>query len=302
MRFSSLGYIFKQGFKNIRHNLMFSIASVATMATCIFLVGLFTAALLNLNNIVKSVEEEVTVTVFFEENLPEDQIHEIAKEIEKSPEVLSMKFTSAEEVWAMFKEKYFEGSEDLAEGFETDNPLAHSANYEIKVNNIEDQDSLVKKLESIQGIRKINRSVTAVKVLSSINRLLGYGSIILIGILMIVSIFLISNTVALGIAVRKEEIGIMKLIGAKNGFIRGPFIVEGLMLSLLGTVVPLALLYFGYNKVITTVMSRFNILTSFLKFLGTNEVFQYVLPVSAILGLGIGLIASSMTVRKHLKV
>lgn len=281
---------------------MFSIASVATMATCIFLVGLFIAGILNLNNIVKSVEEEVTVTVFFEENLPEEKIHEIAKEIQKQPEVLSMKFTSAEEVWEVFKEKYFEGSEDLAEGFDTDNPLAHSANYEIKVNNIEDQDTLVKTLEETTGIRKINRSVTAVRVLSSINRLMGYGSIALIGILMIVSIFLISNTVALGIAVRKEEIGIMKLIGARNGFIRGPFIIEGLILSTIGTALPLVLLYFGYNKVITTVMSRFNILTSFLKFLGTNEVFRYILPVSAILGLGIGFIASSMTVKKHLKV
>ena len=103
MRISSLGYIFKQGLKNIRHNLMFSIASVATMTTCIFLVGLFVAMLLNLDSIVKTVEEEVTVTVFFEEGLSEEQMHAIGDEIAKRPEVLDMTFSSSEEVWENFQ-------------------------------------------------------------------------------------------------------------------------------------------------------------------------------------------------------
>ena len=116
------------------------------------------------------------------------------------------------------------------------------------------------------------------------------------------AIFLISNTVSVGIAVRREEIGIMKLIGATNGFVRAPFIIEGLIIGLIGAAIPLLILYFMYNKTIGYILERFNVLTSIVSFLEVRQVFEVLVPAGLILGMGIGLIGSVITIRKHLRV
>ena len=117
-----------------------------------------------------------------------------------------------------------------------------------------------------------------------------------------VSIFLISNTITMGITVRREEIAIMKYIGAKDFFVRAPFVVEGMLLGLIGTVIPLVALYFLYNKAVVYVLTKFAVLNSILDFLSVNAVYHYLVPISLVLGMGIGLIGSAVTIRKHLKV
>ena len=139
--------------------------------------------------------------------------------------------------------------------------------------------------------------------LSTVNKLIATVSVIIIVILLAVSIFLISNTVAVGISVRKEEIGIMKLIGATNTFVRLPFILEGILIGLVGAAIPLTVLYFLYNQAVQYILTKFSVLQDFMNgLLPVNQVFQILLPVGLILGMGIGFVGSLFTIRKHLKV
>ena len=213
---------------------MYSLASMATMAACIFMFGIFFCLVQNVNHIVKIAESGVAVTAFFDEGMTEMEIQEIGEKISTRREVTEIVYVSAEEAWEEYKEIYFSENPQLAEGFADDNPLANSAHYEIYVSDVELQDELVTYLESMKGeggIRKINQSEDIANILSNFNVLVGYASVAIIGLLLAVSVFLISNTITIGINSRREEIGIMKLIGATNTFTRTPFLIEGIVKS-----------------------------------------------------------------------
>lgn len=283
---------------------MFSLASAATMSACIFLFGIFFCVVENFQSMVKEAESGVSVTVFFDEDIAQDQaaIDAIGEKIKVRDEVSELRFISAEEAWEEYKDIYFAEAPQLAEGFAEDNPLANQAHYEIFLKDVKLQDSLVEYLGSVEGIRRINASAEVADILSNFNLLIGYVSIAIIILLLCVSVFLISNTVTIGIAVRKEEIAIMKLIGATNAFVKAPFVVEGMLIGLIGASIPLGLLYWLYTRLIAYVAGEFNILTGFLQFLPVEEVFRTLLPVGLILGVGIGFFGSFFTIRKHLKV
>ena len=135
------------------------------------------------------------------------------------------------------------------------------------------------------------------------NLLIAYISGGIILILLLVSVFLISNTVTMGIAVRKDEINIMKYIGATDFFVRAPFVVEGILIGLIGSLIPLVIIYFVYTHVITYVASRFTMLSSLLNFLPVGEFYHnHLIPISLAIGIGIGFFGSFITVRKHLHV
>ena len=302
MRISGLGYAFKQGMINVFRNKWFSLASLATMTACVFLFGLFYSLVTNFEYIVKSAEKGVAVTVFFDDGISQEKIDAIGQKIGERSEVLRLDFISAEQAWENCLEKYFKGSEELAEGFKEDNPLANSASYEVYVKDIEQQTELVDYISSLSGVRKVNQSEAAASALTTFNILIGYVSAAIIGVLLLVSVFLISNTVTIGITIRKEEIGIMKLIGAKDSFVRLPFLIEGMLIGLSGSVIPMVLLYFVYTRVVGYILNNFIALTGFLKFLSAAEIFRTLAPVSIALGLGIGLLGSLITVRRHLRV
>lgn len=260
--------------------------------------GIFYAVVVNLQNMVRNAEEGVCVTVFFEEGLDEASIQGIGEKIRGRVEVSEVEYISADEAWEEWLAGY---PPEYAEGF-TENPLANCANYKVYLSDVSMQDSLVTYLESTPGVRKINRSQFTADVLSGFNSLLGYVSVGLIIILLGVSIFLISNTVTIGINVRKEEITIMKYIGATDFFVRFPFVVEGMLIGLVGAGIPLIIIYFVYNKAVAYVLERFSILTNLLTFLPVTEIFHILLPLSLGIGVGIGFVGSFATVRKHLGV
>ncbi|HJB17570.1 MAG TPA: permease-like cell division protein FtsX [Candidatus Blautia excrementipullorum] len=301
MRPSTLWFTLKQGIVNIKRNWMFSIASILTMAACIFLVGVFYSIVNNVDNIAHKVEQEVPITVFFDEGTTQEQIDEIGRQILQRPEVEKIEFTSADEAWQEFKDQYFQGS-DAAEGFRDDNPLVNSANYAVYMNQIELQGDLVTYIEGLDHVREVEQSEQAANTLGTFNRFVSYASIIIIVILLVISIFLISNTVSVGISVRKEEIGIMKYIGATDAFVRAPFVLEGMLLGIIGAAIPLTALYFLYNTAVEYVLSRFNVLTGVVDFIPVLQIYRVLVPISIALGIGIGLIGSFWTTRKHLRV
>ncbi len=302
MRISTFLYNVRQGFANIWRNKMFSLASIATMTACIFLFGVFYSLGVNFGSMVKSAEENVAVTVFFDEGTSQDQIESIGKEIRSRQEVDRVKYVSAEEAWDYMKEDFFGGNDELAESFADDNPMKNSDNFEVYLKDVSQQEALVKYINGIPGVRKVNQSELAANILTDFNKLIIYIFVGIIVILLAVAAFLISNTITVGISVRREEIAIMKLIGAKDTFVRQPFIVEGIAIGLIGSVVPLLLLHMVYGGIIKYVSENFHLISSLMDFVPVNDVFSVLVPVSLILGVGIGFVGSRITLKRHLKV
>lgn len=302
MRISTFFYTIRQGIVNIWKNKLFSLASIATMTACIFLFGLFYMIVTNFQSMVRDAEAGVAVTVLFDTGISEQRIEEIGELIDARVEVSHYDYTSADEAWDYFKDIYFEGDEAAAEGFAEDNPLANSASYSIYMNDISMQDTLVTYLQSIDGVREVKQSTMVANTLTDFNSLIGYISAGIILILLGVAVFLISNTITVGISVRREEIGIMKLIGATDYFVRAPFIVEGIVIGLIGAAIPLGILYVLYDKVIVYITDKFQFIGNMMNFLTAEEVFHTLVPVALILGVGIGFLGSRITIRKHLKV
>ncbi|WP_029323272.1 permease-like cell division protein FtsX [Butyrivibrio sp. AE3004] len=298
MRMSSFFYTIGQGFKNLNRNRWYTLASIATISACLFLFGVFYSVVTNFQHIVKTAEEGVSVTVFFNEGVGEDIILATKSLIEKRPEVSRVDYISAQDAWDTFKADYLG---EYADGF-TENPLEDSANLQIYLSDVSMQPALVTYLESIDGVRMVNRSEVTASTLDGINKLIGYVSLGIIGILLLVSIFLISNTVTIGISVRKEEINIMKYIGATDFFVRAPFVVEGIIIGIIGSLIPLVIVYFVYNKAAEFLAIRFSMLNSILDILPVGQIFEALTPISILMGVGIGFLGSVTTVRKHLHV
>lgn len=315
MKISTLLYTIRQGFANIFRNKWYSLASVATISACLFLFGLFYAIVINFQSIVNRAEEGVSVTVFFhyendlcrrdhtEGEIPNEQrIETIGQMIANRAEVSEVIFKSDDEAWKNFAEDLFhEEFDNFSEGF-PENPMAGENSYEVFISDVSMQSALITWLNSIPEVRKVNYSALTADTLSGVNLLIAYVSVGIIAILLAVSIFLISNTVAIGISVRATEINIMKYIGATDFFVRAPFVLEGMLIGLIGAAIPLGLIYSLYNYALTYILERFEILSSILAFLPVEEVFGVLTPVSLIVGVGIGFLGSVTTVRKHLHV
>ena len=311
MKISTLFYAIRQGFVNIFRNKSFSLASVATISACLFLFGIFYAIVTNFQSAVMKAEEGVSITVFFhcdqddceshaEGQVPTEQrIEEIGRMIAGRVEVSDVKFISDDEAWETFAADFY--GENYALGF-PENPLEGEDNYEVYLSDVSMQSALVNWLKSIPEVRKVNYSEVTADTLSGVNQLIAYVSLGIIVILLAVSVFLIKNTVTMGISVRSTEINIMKYIGATDFFVRAPFVVEGMLIGLLGASIPLLLIYGLYNYVLTYMVERFAILSNFMNFLSVKELFSILTPVSLGVGVGIGFLGSITTVRKHLHV
>ena len=302
MRISTIGYVGKQGVKSIWRNKMFSLASIATMSACIFLFGLFFSILVNFQYIIRSAEEGVAITVFFDEEATDEQIQKIGEELKARDDVSEVKYISAEQAWENFKTDYFEGMEELAEGFADDNPLSGSASYEIFLNNIEEQDKIVERLEGMEGVRKVRYSSTAVAGLTSAGKMVGAMSAVIICVLLAVAVFLISNTISVAAAFRRRENEIMRLIGATNYMIRAPFVVEGVLLGALGAAVPLAGMYALYQRAVIYISEHYQMLTGMFEPIPLGNIFPYMAATAGCLGVGIGFFVSYFTIHRHLKV
>lgn len=293
---NSFLYTFGQGLSNLKRNKLFTLASVATIAACLFLFGLFYAILADFQNVVKTAEQGVSVTVLFNEGTTEDEILQLKVAVEERAEVSEVEYVSADAAWDSFKDEYLG---EYSEGF-TENPLANSANLEIYLKDVSKQGDLVDYLESLDDVRRVNRSELISNTLSGFNNLFAYIYMGIVIILLAVSIFLISNTVTIGISVRKDEISIMKYIGATDFFVRAPFVIEGVMIGFVGSILPLLAIYVIYDKVVAYISGRFSVLNSLINFLPASTIMKTLIPLSIILGVGIGFVGSMATVKKHL--
>ncbi len=298
MRINTLFYSLIQGIKNIFRNKWFTLASVATISACLFLFGLFYSILTNFEHMVKSAEQRVAITALLELGVSDERVAEIKAMLMNREEVNEVDYFTADETWAKFAEENDFGDISIF----TENPLEDCAHFDIYMNDVSMQSDLVEYLETIDGVRKVNQSALTAQVLTGVNSIIGYVSIGIILILFLVSIFLISNTVTIGIQVRKEEIQIMKYIGATDFFARAPFVIEGILIGFIGSLVPLAAVYFLYNEAVIYAASSYSFMAALIQFLPVEEVFATLIPICIGIGVGIGFIGSYTTVRKHLSV
>ena len=302
MRISTFAYCVKQGIVNICRNILFSLASMATISACIFLFCLFFAIAANVRNAALTAQNTLGITVFFDDGLDDESIAALGDQIASWGEVREMIFTSAQEAWESFKEVYFQGDEELAASFEEDNPLAGSASYTIYLNDIESQSRVVSRLNAMDGVRKVNSSDIAAMGLSTAGKIVGILSLVMIAVLLAVAVFLISNTISTAAAFRRRENEIMRLIGATNFMIRAPFVVEGVLLGLLGALIPLGGMYILYGRAVSYMTSHFQIVTDVFEPLSMGILFPYMAGVAMCLGVGIGFFVSFFTIRRHLRV
>lgn len=303
MKINTLGYSVKQGLKNIQRNLLFSLASIGTIVACLFLFGIFYSIVLNLEHEITSIENSLTISVFFEEGTSENQIMNIGEVLKKMDNIDTIRYVSADKAWSDYIADVYDGDQEyVASVFGEDNPLENSSSYELTLKDIGNQNKTVKEVEGISGVRRVNSSDSTAKSLNSVSNLLSYVSLGVIGILLFVSLFLISNTITIGISVRKEEIAIMKLIGAKDIFVRAPFLVEGIIIGLVGSIIPLGILYFMYNAMTEYLTEHFTVVENLVNFVSVGQVFKGMAPISILLGVGVGFFGSLITTRKHLRV
>ena len=299
MRISTFFYTLKQGIINIFRNKLFSLASIATISACLFLFGLFFTVILNFQHMIRTAEEGVSVTVFFKEGVTEEEMVAVGDQIRARQEVSEAVFVTADEAWAEW------APENIGEDYEeiySENPLEGLDNDEIYMKDVAQQETLVTWLESQPQVDSVKRSEMAATTLTGVNMVVAYTSAAIIAILLAVSIFLINNTVMIGISVRKEEIEIMKYIGATDFFVRSPFVIEGILIGLIGSCIPLGVIYLLYMQVMEYVALQFPALSGLMQFLPVSEVYRTLVPVCMGLGAGIGFLGSFATVRKHLRV
>ena len=294
-------YLAGQGIKGIFKHIGSSLFSLSIMVFTIFLFGAAGAIMMNLRGFVKETEETVGITVFFDEGLSEEDIQALGLEIGERSEVQRMKYTSAEEAWENYKKIYFAGNEHLADGYAQNNPLANSASYEIFLKNIADQKAFVEYLKGLKGIRRVNYSSVVADGLGNVSSILQAGTTIILIVLLVVAAVLISNSIALSISIRSEEIHILRYLGASGGFVRAPLMIEGAVIGLFGALIPLTILWFGYPAVVEHIREKYVYIANIFRFLTREEIFRLIGPVSLGLGLGIGLVGSLWSIKKHLK-
>ena len=296
-------YAIRQGFKNIGRNRLFSLASIGTITACLFMFGIFYCIVANFQYMVHAAETNVGLTVFFDDTVTEEHMLEVQRLIEAREEVDSTTYISADQAWENFKQDYFpDGDEGILAGLDQDNPLWDCASVQVYLSDTSRQAELIDYIQTLDGVSEVNGSEIIADSFTNFSRLIGYVSIGIILILVFVAIFLISNTVMIGITVRKDEIAIMKYIGATDLFVRGPFIVEGMTIGLIGSAIPVVGLRLLYPMVVDFVLAHFSILNKILTFMDVNDVFNILIPISLAIGLGIGFIGSYMTLRKHVRV
>ncbi len=297
----TLGYGFRQGIKNIGQNRLFSLAAIGTIATCLFLLGIFYALISNFQNMVYNAESNVGITVFFDEGTTQKQIDWIKEKVLACKTVEKVVYISAEEAWDAFQKEMYSKDDKIEDTFGGDNPLKDSASFEVYLSDVSNQESIIHFIKKLDGVRKVNGSNTMASSLTNFNLLITYVSVSIIVLLLMVSVFLISTAVATGIRVRKDEISIMRYIGATDLFIKIPFMVEGILIGFIGAILPLVLLWFLYGKMVEFILTHFEVLSRWLTFVNTAEEFKTLIPLSLMVGVGIGFVGSAMSVRKHLR-
>jgi cell division transport system permease protein len=296
MRISSVKYFMKDATNSLKRNLTVSSASIATVAATLFILGIFMLTILNVNKGIVNVEAKVEVKIFLKDDITSTQKKELEAMVKKVPGVTGVTYESKEQALANFKEQLGDQNKSLVEGLEKDNPMPSS--YIVKVN---DPNTITAVVEAVKGKAYIlsikdGREIVN-KIMSITNTIKWVGSAIFL-ILIGVSLFLIGNTIKIIVYSRRREIGIMKYIGATDWFIRWPFIIEGMVLGVIGAIIADGILFYAYNIVFAKVTTGLLM----MQLVPVSYVYTFILALFVFFGALIGALGSVISIRKFLAV
>lgn len=275
------------------------LASVSSISAVLVILGIILILVLSINNVVMEVKTKFDeIQVFLEDDLTNEDLDRIENEISAEENVLSLIFVSKNQGLELMKEQWGEEGH-LLEGLEEDNPLENS--YIIQLKDIQHADTVVKNLNNIEGITKINYYKDIIDKLMIFANYIRFGGIAVVGALVLVSIFIISNTIKITVSSRKKEINIMKYVGATNGYIRGPFIIEGILFGLIGAGIAILLINYGYEYFFKSISDQLYVLFTVYLVPPSNLVKDIVIIFSSI-GVGIGALGSIVSLKRFLNV
>lgn len=273
-----------------------SLASISIVVASLVLFGVFVLFGANLNHIATQIREQCEINVYLPKTADRDTVRKIGTELSKIPDVKNARLYTKEERFQNYKDSIYSGQTEVIDALKEDNPLRDA--YILELTDIEKANSVAEAAGKVQGIEEVKNSQHIFQKIISITNGVRHLSLWLIVILAIISMFIISNTIKLGMFSRRKEINIMKFVGATNWFIRLPFMIEGMFLGIIGAVVSALIVLFGYKALIPQ-------LTEFLgelEVLGFDKILSLIIWSFSVLGIGIGALGSYLSIRKHLHV
>lgn len=299
MKLNSMKYFLKEGVVGLFKNRLMTVASIAAVAACIFIVSLSFAFMMNLSSMLGQLEEGIGIVVFVDKDAHSDDIQRVNDEIKNITHVSGVSYIPPDEALNTLSEKW--EADGILEGFSGENnPL--SSSFEVSVDDISNQSKVISELEKIEGIRKIRHAAAETELLMKANSGVRIGGVFIVIILAVISIVIIINTIKISLFIRKKEIGIMKLIGATDWFIRWPFVVEGAIIGLIGALIPLTLCWVAYDRLIGVIYNAVPIIKNVFVFCYGAEIFSILTPVAVCGGVLLGVVGSIMSLRKYLRV
>lgn len=296
MMISTIKFFIGESFKSLKRNKTISIASAATVAATLFILGISLLVMLNIKQGILEVQSKVEIKVYLKDNVTNSQKSAIEDKINSTNGIVSVNYETKAQAVDKFRNQLGNQNKSLADGLEKNNPLPNS--YIIKVTTPEVVSKVVDNIKNMNGIDSIQDGKGIVDKIISITKTIKWVGTVIFIILIGVSLFLIGNTIKLTVYSRRKEIGIMKYIGATDWFIRWPFIMEGMLIGLMGGILADIVLYYLYR------LMYFKMSTSFImmQLISPQYIYTNILALFVLLGIAIGAIGSIISMRKFLAV
>ncbi len=300
MKTSSFKYLFKEGMKSIWKNRVMSFASIGVLVACMLLIGIAILFTMNINSIVGYVEEQNEVVLILED-VDDSRISEIETTLNNMDNVFDVRFISKEE-GLIDQSEWMGGDEELLEWLEEDNPLPDT--FRLRVRDLSLLEATQNQLAALEGVEQVQAPQDVAQAVTGIKSVVYVGGIVIVGVLFVVSLLIIANTIKITVFNRRKEINIMKFVGATDGFIRMPFLIEGIMIGLISSLLSFGLLWALYSLLANKIMESTDSWISAIapNILSFGDVWASILVIFLIIGVGIGTLGSMVFVRKHLKV
>lgn len=250
---NSFFYLVKQGFKNLWNNRLMSLASVGVLVSCMLLIGAAALISVNISSVVSELEDQSEAIVYLNDNTTHDDQERIRKAIIATEKISTIEFIPKEDALSSMMDSM--GDEGLLfEAYKENNNLPDS--FRITFDDVSNLEQTVATIDAIDGVLSVSAMTEVANVITGIKKMAYIGGIIIIGLLIAVSLMIVGNTIKITVFSRRREVNIMKYVGATNGFIRLPFIVEGMSLGIISGTISYALIYFGYDYISEWVLSQ----------------------------------------------
>ena len=304
MKIRSIKYILKEGFLNAYRNKMMSLASVSIISAALVLFGIFYLILINLNHNLDILSKQPQMEAFCLPELSEDQVNSVEYEIKSNNDIQSYKKVSKKEAFEKLK-KYLETDKDMKDGsnvLEGYDESIMNVSFIVTLKNPQNSSKIANELRSLAGVETVRYSQETIDMITSTSNWIKLVSGVLITILLIISLFIISNTIKLTVFARRKEINIMKYIGATDWFIRWPFIFEGIIIGIVGAVIAFFLVAYIYNLLEPRVSKNLVTFGNEFAIMGFRSLWASLISCYCIISVLIGSLGSAISVRKHLKV